>query len=46
MRKERPVKSEQPSGSIAQEIDKGVLFGCESTNVRTARPVNSCVSDC
>ena len=28
---------------ITQEIDKGVLFDCESTNVRTARPVNSCV---
>ena len=36
-------KSEQPSRSIAQEIDKGVLFGCESTNVRTGRPVNNCV---
>ena len=39
----RPVKSEQPSGSLTQEIDKGVLFGCESTNERTGRPVNSCV---
>ena len=37
------MKSEQPSGSITQEIDKGVLFGCESTNVRTERPANSCV---
>ena len=37
----RPVKSEQPSGSITQEIEKGVLFGCESTNVRTERPVNN-----
>ena len=37
----RPVKSEQPSGSLTQEIDKGVLFGCESTNVSTERPVNS-----
>ena len=37
------MKSEQPSSSIAQEIDKGVLFDCESTNVRTVRPVNSCV---
>ena len=36
---ERPVKSEQPSGSLAQEIEKGVLFGCESTNVSTVRPV-------
>ena len=39
----RLVKSEQPSGSLSQEIDKDVLFGCESTNVRTERPVNSCV---
>ena len=39
----RPVKSEQPSGSLSQEIDKGVLFGCESTNERTERLVNSCV---
>ena len=39
----RPVKSEQPSGSLTQEIDKGVLFGCESTSVSTGRPVNSCV---
>ena len=27
----KPVKSEQPSGSLSQEIYKGVLFGCEST---------------
>ena len=33
--------AEQPSGSSAQEIDKGVLFGCESTNVSTERPVKS-----
>ena len=39
----RLVKSEQPFGSITQEIDKGVLFGWESINVRTERPVNSCV---
>ena len=39
----RPVKSEQPSVSSAQEIDKRVLFDCESTNVRTGRLVNSCV---
>ena len=39
----RPVKSEQPSGSLTQEINKGVLFGCESTNVSTERPLNSCV---
>ena len=40
---ERPVKSEQPPGLLTKEIDKGVLFGCESTNERTERPVNSCV---
>ena len=39
----RLVKSEQPSGSMTQEIDKGVLFDYESTNVRTERLVNSCV---
>ena len=39
----RPVKSEQPSCSLTQEIDKGVLFGCESTNERTGRLVCSCV---
>ena len=39
----RPVKREQPSGSSTQEIDKRVLFDCESTNVRTVRLVNSCV---
>ena len=33
--------SEQPSGSPTQEIDKGVSFDCESTNVRTERPVES-----
>ena len=32
VRTERPVKSEQPSGSSTQEIDKRVLFDCESTN--------------
>ena len=37
------MKSEQPSGSLTQEIDKGVLFGCDSTNVSTGRPVSSCV---
>ena len=42
-RTERPVKSEQPSGSSAQDIDKRVLFDCGSTNVRTERAVNSCV---
>ena len=39
----RPVKSEQPSGSLTQGIEKGVLFGCESTNVSTERLVKSCV---
>ena len=39
----RPLKSEQPSGSSVHEIDKRILFGCESTNVRTERHVNSCV---
>ena len=39
----RLIESEQPSGSRTQEINKGVLFGCESTNVRTVRLVNSCV---
>ena len=36
----RPVKSEQPSGSLTQEIGKDVLFGCESTNSTTRRLVN------
>ena len=35
----RPVLAEQPSGSSAQEIDKRVLLGCESTNERTGRLV-------
>ena len=39
----RLVKSEQPSGSLTQEIDKDVLFGCESTNVSTVRLVKSSV---
>ena len=39
----KPVLAEQPSGSSAQEIDKRVLFNSESTNVRTGRPVDSCV---
>ena len=39
----RLVKSEQPSGLLAQEIEKDVLFGCECTNVSTGRPVYSCV---
>ena len=37
------MKSEQPSGSLAQEIGKDVLFGCESTNVSTERLVKSCM---
>ena len=37
------MKSEQPSDSLTPEIEKGVLFGCESTNVSTERPVKSCV---
>ena len=41
-RTRRPV-SEQPSGLLTQEIGKDVLFGCESTNSRTVRPVKSCV---
>ena len=39
----RLVKSEQPSGLLTQEIEKDVLFGCESTNVSTERLVKSCV---
>ena len=35
----RPV-SEQPSGSFTQAIGKDVLFGRESTNSRTERPVD------
>ena len=37
------MKSEQPSGSLTQELEKGVLFGGESTNVSTGTPVKSCV---
>ena len=37
------MKSEQTSGSLTQEIEKGVLFGCESSNVSTGIPVNKCV---
>ena len=36
----RPV-SEQPSGLLTQEIGENVLFGFESTNSRTERPVNA-----
>ena len=35
----RPV-SGQPTGLLTQEIGKDVLFGRESTNSRTGRPVN------
>ena len=37
------MKSEQPSGLPTQEIEKDVLFGCESTILRTGRLVKSCV---
>ena len=36
----RPV-CEQPSGLLTKEIEKDVLFGFESTNSRTVRPVNA-----
>ena len=39
-RTERPA-SEQPPGLLTQEIEKDVLFGSESTNSRTGRPVNA-----
>ena len=42
-KKHQNTVEEQPSGSSAQEIDKRVLLGCESTNERTARLVSSCV---
>ena len=35
--------SEQPPGLLTNEIEKDVLFGCESTNSRTGRLVMSCV---
>ena len=35
--------SEQPPGLLNKEIRKDVLFGCESTNSRTERLVESCV---
>ena len=41
-----PNKSNQdqtPIGSLTQEIEKDVLFDCESTDVSTKRLVNSCV---
>ena len=43
----RPVLAEQSSGSSAQEIDKRVLLGSESTNERTRRLVfQLCASVC
>ena len=43
----RLVLAEQPSSSSAQEIDKRVLLGCESTNERTGRLVfQLCASVC
>ena len=39
----RPVSTEQPSSSGAQEINKRFLLGCESTNERTMRTVYNCV---
>ena len=33
--------SEQPSGLLTEEIETDVLFGCESTNSRTRRPVSA-----
>ena len=44
------IACEQPPGLLTQEIGKDVLFGCDSTNSRTERPVDgppssqSCVS--
>ena len=40
VRTERLVKSEQPSILLTQEIDKGVLFGCESKNLSIGRLVS------
>ena len=39
----RLVTTEPPSRSSVQEIDNRFLLGCESTNERTGRFVNSCV---
>ena len=39
----RPVSTEEPSSSSAQEIDERFLLGCENINERTGRPVYSCV---
>ena len=38
----RPVSTEQPSSSSAQESDKSFLLGRESTTERTGRPVYNC----
>ena len=38
------MKVEQPPRLLTKEIGKDVLFGCESTNSRTVRPVKSCVT--
>ena len=35
--------SEQPPGLLTKEIEKDVLLGCESTNLRTERLVKSCL---
>ena len=40
VRTRRPASTKQPSGLLAQEIGKDVLFGCDSTNSRTGRLVN------
>ena len=43
----RYVKSEQPSGSSAQEINKRFLLDCESTNLRTGKTCKElCASVC
>ena len=35
------LRVSNPSGSLTHEIDKGVLFDCKSTFVRTGRPVKN-----
>ena len=35
------IACEQPPGLLTQEIGKDVLFGCDSTNSRTVKPVNA-----
>ena len=39
----RPVWTEKPSSSSAQEIDERFFLGCESTNERAGRLVYHCV---